>query len=288
MHLVRALFATAALLSLAMGTARADDADWAALAQRVAAHDPAGDLQASAGAEPPGYIFPLPERPALALLGSTWFAAKAGGQPLFVHLYYVPTSHTGTASEALFAQLRAAGYTNLDQPPPYPPPLRTQEPAQHMCPRDLRQPSIDVTIRQIDGLPALDLAITLHAESTLCRDAVLAPLLKARFPALTGIPDVVVHTRTSVPGLWTASPFITATVETSLAPRDAVAKFADRFSANGWSARTAIVNGETITQRFAYAAAMRNLEALIVFDRRGEGAYNLIVVLSDTGPAEAR
>ncbi len=288
MRVIRALFTTAALLSLVIGTARADDADWAALARRIAAHDSAGDLQASAGAEPPGYIFPLPERPALPVLGSTWFAAKAGEQPPFVHLYYGPTSHTGTASEALFAQLRAGGYTNLDQPPPYPPPLRTQEPAQHMCPRDLRRPSIDVTIRQIDGLPALDLAITLHAESTLCRDAVLAPLLKARFPELTGIPDIVVHTRTSVPGLLTTSPFISATVETSLAPRDAVAKIADRFSVKGWSARTAIVNGETITQRFAYAAAMRNLEAVIVFDRRGEGAYNLIVALNDTGPAEAR
>jgi hypothetical protein len=286
---LRALLALTALLSLATGTARADEPGWAALAQRIAAHDRYGDLSAALGAEPPGFVFPLSVRPALPVLGSTWFASKANEQPLFAHVYYAPTSHTGTASEALFAQLRAAGYTRVPDPYAFPTYAReTEQGLQHMCPRDLQRPAIDVTIGQIDGLPALDLAVSLHAESTLCRDAVVAPQVNAQMPALTGIPELSVRMRMGGPAFGGAPAFSSATVRTALPPADAVAKIAERFTAKGWNARAAVVAGETITQRFAFAGAVRRSEALLVFDRRGEGTYILMIALSDSAVPAVR
>lgn len=291
MRALRAFLATvSALLVLTTAIARADDRDWAALAQRLAARDLRGDLSVTLGAEPPGFVFPLSARPALPVLGATWFASSPNAPPLYAHIFYAPTAHTGTASEALFAELRAAGYTRLPDRSAFPSyPRQNPEATQQMCPRDLQRPAIDVTIEQFDGLPALDLTITARAESTLCRDAVVGPQISAHLPVLTGIPGVTVHPRIGeATPVSPAAPFSTATVETALAPVEAVAKFAEKFTANGWSARTPVVAGKTITQRFAFTGAVRRSEALLVLDRRGVGAYNLMIALTDTALPAAR
>lgn len=181
---LHALLATALVLG-STGIARAAD-PWAALAQRIAATDPRADLAITLGAEPPGFVFPLPARPALPVLGSLSLA-RNNAAPVLAHIYYAPTSHTGTAWEALGGGLAAAGYTRLretdDSLSPFDPARRVQ----HWCPHDLRRPSIDVAFDRVDGLPAMDITIRQHADSTACLDVLTAPIVKAHEPVLAGI-----------------------------------------------------------------------------------------------------
>jgi len=283
MRRLRTLWAVAVFLSMT-ATARAEGDPWTALAQRIAGNDPSAQLSTTLGAEPPGFVFPLPDRPALPVLGSTWFASAKNAQPVIAHIYYAPTSHTGTASESLFAQLRAAGYTRLPDDAVSSYGTSTAGRVQHMCPRDLQRPAIDVRIDRVDGLPAMDLEFRLHAESTSCRDAVVAPDINAHTPVLTGIPDVAYHGRMtpSGPAIEAYSPFLTGTVRTSLSPGEAVAKIAERFGAKGWTARPAVVADRMITQRFTFAGTVRRSEALLVFDRRAEGVYDVMIALTDS------
>jgi hypothetical protein len=284
MRRLHALIVAAAFFSVT-GTARAQGDAWAALAQRIVESDPSAQLSTTLGAEPPGFVFPLPVRPALPVLGSTWYAFAKNEQPVIAHIYYAPTSHTGTASESLFAQLSAAGYARLPDPERFPSfGESTEGRVQHMCPRDLRRPAIDVRIGRVDGLPAMDLELFLHAESTICRDAVVAPNVNAHMPVLTGIPGVAYRGRMASPGLSAAAlePFSTGTVRTSLSPGDAVAKIAEIFVAKGWTSRPAVVADQTITQRFTLAGTVRRSEALLVFDRRADGVYDVLIAFTDS------
>ena len=282
MRRMRMLFAAAAFLA-STGLARAEGDTWAALAQRIAATDRDAGFRVTLGAEPPGFVFPLPARPALAVLGSTWLARANDAPPPAAHVYYAPTSHTGSASEALFAQLAAAGYTKLSDPEErFTPFASTARRVVRMCPRDLRQPSVDVAIDRVDGLPAMDLEFRLHAESTICRDAVTVPETNAHMPVLTGISGVEFNARLMSLGLPERStPFATGTARTSLAAEDAVAKIAERFVAKGWTPSPAAVDGETITQRFTFSSAARRFDALLVFDRRAQGVYDVLLAFTD-------
>ncbi len=283
MRPLHALVAAAVFLSMP-ASARAEGDAWAALAQRIAGSDPYAQLSATLGAEPPGFVFPLPVQPVLPVLGSTWFASAKNEQPVIAHIYYAATSHTGTASESLFAQLNAAGYTRLPDPDRFAPSERSTEGrVQHMCPRDLQRPAIDVKIDRINGLPAMDVEFRLHAESTSCRDAVVEPDVIAHMPVFTAIPEVAFRSRMSpTPGVAFAAPFSTGTVRTSLAPAAAVAKFAERFVVKGWTAGPAVLTDQMITQRFTFAGTVRRLEALLVFDRRGDGVYDVLIAFTDS------
>ena len=281
MRALRTLLAAAALVSVAAAPVRAQDAGWAALAQRIAGHDPSADLSIVLGAEPPGFLFPLPERPLLPVLGSTYFASRKNAPPLLAHIYYAPTSHTGTASESLFAQLRAAGYTRVSSPNEVAPLFGGAGTVQHMCPRNLQQPAIDVTIKAVDGLPALDLAVTAPAETTLCHDGLVLPEQAASMPDLIGISGLAFRWRIGPPWISRPSPIATATVRTDLAPRDAVAKLAERFVAKGWQSREPTVTDQTITQRFTRAMTGRTIEALLALDRRAKGVYTVLLAFSD-------
>lgn len=281
MRRLQVLLAAGAFLA-STGLARAEDDTWAALARRIVMTDRYGSFSVTLGAEPPGFVFPLPARPALPLLGSTWLAEVKNGAPLAAHVYYAPTSHTGSASESLFPQLAAAGYTKLANPKDRFPSFTEGRRVVKMCPRDLRQPSVDVAIDRIDGLPAMDLEFRLHADSTDCRDAVTAPAIKSHTPVLTGIPGVAFTARLMTPEVVPRStPFSTGTARTSLSAEEAVAKIAERFAAKGWTAAPAVVAGEIITQRFTFASAARRFDTLLVFDRRAPGVYDVLFALTD-------
>jgi hypothetical protein len=277
---LRALLVTALVFGSA-GMARAAD-PWAALAQRIAATDPRADLAVTLGAEPRGFVFPLPARPALPVLGSLSLA-RNGAAPVLAHIYYTPTSHTGTAWEALLGALTAAGYTQLrdrdDSLSPFDPAQRVQR----WCPPDLRRPSIDVGFDRIDGLPAMDIEVQDHADATACRDAVTAPIAKAHEPVLAGIPGIELHGRMMQPGILDRGlmPFATATVQTSLAPKIAVEKMAERYVAKGWIAEPAAIGEDTTTQRFTLSTPVRRLTALLVLDRRAPNLYALMIAMTD-------
>ncbi len=79
-----------------------------------------------------------------------------------------------------------------------------------------------------------------------------------------------------------ATPFSTGTARTSLSAEDAVAKIAERFVAKGWTAAPAAVAGDTITQRFTFSSAARRFDALLAFDRRAQGVYDVLLAITDS------
>ncbi len=278
-------FVVTALFFGSAGIARAAD-PWAALAQRIAATDPRADLAVTLGAEPRGFVFPLAARPALPVLGSLSLA-RNGAAPVLAHIYYTPTSHTGTAWEALHDALTAAGYTQLRDRDISLSPFDPAQRVQHWCPHDLRRPSFDVGFARVDGLPAMDIEVRDHADATACRDAVTAPIVNAHEPALAGIPGIEFHGRMmQQPGLPERElmPFATATVQTSLAPKIAVEKLAERYVAKGWTAEPAAVGEDTTTQRFTLLTPVRRFTALLVLDRRAPNLYDLMIAVTDAPP----
>jgi hypothetical protein len=279
---MRPLFVLVAAAAF-MAPARADGADWAELAHRVAGADPFAQLQVTVGAEPPGFVFPLPARPALPVVGSTWFASPKNAPPEIAHVYYAPTSQTAPAAEALYAQLAAAGYTRLPDPNSMTAfDHSAYGPTRHMCPSDLRRPAVDVRIDNVDGLPAMDVEVHLHADTTSCRAAAVAPVLSAHAAKLTDIPGVAFRSRMSTVGTIAHSPYSTATVRTLLPASEAVAKIAERFVAKGWIARPPAVADRMITQRFELVEGVVRLDALLVFDRRAAGVYDVLIAVTDS------
>jgi hypothetical protein len=277
------LVAAAAIVALGSAPARGADGDWAELARRIAGADPSAQLRVTAGAEPPGFVFPLPARPALTVVGSTWFASQKNAPPEIAHVYYAPTAQTPRVAETLYAQLAAAGYTRLSDPS-YEPAFSHGEfgPARHMCPADLRRPAVDVRIENVGGLPAMDVELHLDAESTPCRTGAVAPIVSAHAAKLTDIPGVAFRSRMSTVGTISHSPYSTATVRTVLPASDAVAKIAERFVAKGWTPRPAAVTDRTITQRFELVEGAVRLDALLVFDRRAAGVYDVLIAVIDS------
>jgi hypothetical protein len=228
-------------------------------------------------------VFPVAVRPALPIVGSTWLASKKTGPPEVVRIYYAPAPQTRAASTALYAQLVAAGYRHRDNSE-Y---VNANDAfeygtAEHMCPADLRRPAIDLTTSTVDGRPALDVQVRLHAASTPCRPAAVGPRLSAHAAELTDIPGVTFRDRLMTADAVPASPYSTGTVRTALPARDAVAKIAERFAAKGWTARPAAVGDDTITQRFELVEAPYRWEALLVFDRLADGAYEVLIAITDS------
>jgi hypothetical protein len=232
-------------------------------------------------------VFPLPVRPALPIVGSTWFASKQNAPPEIVHIYYAPASRTRAAWAALYSQLVDAGYRRRDSSE-YGSDAGDYGPAEHMCPADLRRPAIDLMMSTVDRLPAMDIQIRLHAASTSCGRAAAGPRLNAHAAELADIPGMTFVERVMTADAVPASPYSTGTVRTALPARDAVAKFAERFVAKGWVARPASVGDDMITQRFELADAPYRWEALLVFDRRADGLYEVLIAITDVSQPSSR
>jgi hypothetical protein len=185
----------------------------------------------------------------------------------------------------LDAQLSAAGYARSPDDE-YANPFDGGDygPTRHMCPSDLRRAAIDVKVETVDGLPAMDLQFQLHATSTPCRSAAVTPRLSSHEANLTDIPGVAFRARlapvASVP--QSRSPYSTATVRTALPAREAVEKIAERFTAKGWTAQPATVAEQMITQRFELVQAPYRWDALLVFDRRADGVYDVLIAVTDS------
>lgn len=282
MRALGALLAAAAIVSTAPGPARAEGGGWAELTRRIAGADPFAQMRVTAGAEPPGFVFPVSVRPALPIVGSTWLPSKKNAPPQVVRIYYAPASQTRAVSTALYAQLVAAGYRRRDSSEYVATDAFDYGTAEHMCPADLRRPAIDLTTSTVDGRPALDVQVRLHAASTSCRPAAAGPRLSAHEPELTGIPGVTFVNRLMTVDAVPASPYATGTARTASPARDAVALIAERFGAKGWTARPAAVGDDTITQRFELVEAPYRWEALLVFDRLADGAYEVLVAITDS------
>ena len=279
MRALGALAAAVALVALSSAPVRADGGGWADLARRIAGADPFAQLHVTVGAEPPGFVFPLTVRPALPIVGSTWFASKKNGPPDVARIYYAPASQTRAAWTALYAQLVDAGYRRVDSE--YVSTYDDFGPAERMCPADLRRPAIDLKMSTVDGVPAIDVQVRQHAASTSCRSAAVGPRFSAHAAPLDDIPGVTFRNRLMTADAVPASPYSTGTVRTALPARDAVAKIAERFVAKGWVARPAAGTDDMITQHFELVEAPYRWDALLVFDRRADGLYEVLIAISD-------
>lgn len=262
-----ALLAIGALAAGSPSPARAA-ASWADLTRRIAASHPYIARNVVLGAEPPLFVFPLGARPALPLLGSTYFLIVPGA-PQGVHLYYAPTPKTTAAVERLVAALRAARYTEMPDsgyPNGF---VGDDRPERTWCPADLRDPQIRLAVDTVDGVPALDLEFASDAGDTTCgRDEVDAAAAGAQLPALAGIPGLQIYAGRRGTESREASLESTAVIRTSLSPADALAKLAERFTANGWSARPPVADGTTLVQHFSRTDRLRRWNALLVFEPR--------------------
>jgi hypothetical protein len=283
MPALRVLVVAAAIVSQASAPACAAGGGWPDLARRIAGGEPVAQMRVTVGAEPPAFVFPVPARPALRIVGSTWFASGTNAPPEIAHIYYAPASRTRAAWDALYSQLVAAGYRRREHSD-YVSPVDPGDDgvAEHMCPADLRRPALDLAMSTVDGLPALDVQIRLHAASTSCRSVAMAPRLDAHAAVLSDIPGLTFSNRLMTTDAVQASPYSTGTVRTALPARDAVAKIAERFVAKGWAARPASVGDDTITQRFELVETTYRWDALLVFDRRADGLYEVVIAIADS------
>ena len=282
----RSVFALIVVLvvtwSIAHGTARparAEASDWPGLTRRIAASHPFGALNATLGAEPPGFAFPLNARPALKVLGSTWLVVVRGG-PERVHVYYAPTPRTTAATTALVAKLKAAGYAQIPEsgfPNGF---VGEYEPVHVWCPAQRRRPEIRLNVETVDGVPALDVQVYSYASSSVCGFGALEGQgAGSPIPALGSIPGLTIYARTRSTETTGDSLGSLAVIRTTLPAAEAVAKLADRFTAKGWTARSPVVDGTTILQHFARTDASRRWDALLLFEPRngGDNVYNAVL-----------
>ncbi len=257
--------------SLAAGTARpahAAGSDWAGLARRIAASHPFVPSNVTLGAEPPGFAFPLNARPALPVLGSTWLIVIRGG-PEAVHVYYAPTPRTTVATGALVAKLKAAGYAQIPEsgfPDGF---VGEYGPAQIWCSAQRKGTEIEMNVENVDGVPALD--VKFYSGSSRCGGALDGGGTGPSLPALGNIAGLTIYPRTRSTEAGGNSLGSLAQIRTTLPAAEAFAKLAEHFTAKGWTARSAVVDGTTILQHFARTEGSRRWDALLLFAPRSDG-----------------
>ena len=242
--------------------------NWADLTRRIAASQPNLPLNVVLGAEPPLFVFPLNARPALPVLGSTYFLVVPGA-PQGVQIYYAPTPKTTAAVDALVAKLRASHYVEIPRSGFANAFVGDDGADRVWCPADLLGPQITVSVETVGGAPALDLSFQSYANNTSCsRGALDAKFDNSQLPALARIPGLEIFPRLRGTESRENSLTSVAIVRTSLAPAEAVARLAERFTAKGWAAGAPLADGSAIVQRFSRTDALRRWNALLVFEPR--------------------
>jgi hypothetical protein len=256
--------------ALSAGSPRAARAagNWADFARRIAASQPNLPRNVVLGAEPPAFVFPLDARPALPVVGSTYFLLVAGA-PQGVHIYYAPTPKTTVAVDTLVAKLRAAHYVEIPRSG-FPNGFVGDDGADHVwCPASLLGPQITLSVETVGGAPALDMSFQSYASNTSCsRGALDAKFDNSQLPVLARIPGLEVFPRLRGSESRENSLTSVAIVRTSLAPAEAVAKLAERFTAKGWTARPPLADGSAIVQHFSRTDALRRWNVVLVFEPR--------------------
>jgi hypothetical protein len=277
--LVVALIVASSLALGAVRPAHAAGSDWPALARRIAASHPFAPANVALGAEPPGFAFLPNARPALKVLGSTWPIVLRGG-PESVHVYYAPSPRTTAAAAALVAKLEAAGYAQIPEtgfPDGF---VGEYGPVHFWCPAQRRGATILINVENVDGMPALDVQFFSYASTSLC--SLRAPDVhgaRSPVPALGNIPGLTIYARTRMTEAGGGALGSVAMIRTMLPAAEAVAKLAERFTANGWTARTPVVDGTTIVQHFARTEASRRWDALLLFEPHSDGDHLYDAVL---------
>ncbi len=265
---VAALLVALALPFALVQPARAEGS-WSDLTYRIVASRPNGPFNVVLGAEPPGFVFPLNARPALAVLGSTWYIVVPHGEPVGVHVFYAPGPRTTAAVDALVAKLKAANYAQIPEsgfPNGF---VGEYGPVHTWCPTDLKRPSIALNVENVGGVPALDIAFSAYAGSSTCSfGAREVRGADSPVPALGGIPGLQIYLQMRTTESSENSLGSFAVIRTALPAAAAVAKLAERFTAQEWTARAPVVDGATVLQHFSRVEGSSRWNALLLFEPR--------------------
>jgi hypothetical protein len=279
-----AFVALPCFLALGAASTSADDPRWPALARRIANADPWRTVALVAGAEPPGVPFPLPSRPSLPLVGSTWSAPGSAAFPQVVHYYYAPSPQADAVAKTLAAKLAAAGYARMSPNGYLNGFVGDDRGFERWCSRALRGRSADIHRTTVESVPALDIRVAMTSGSWRC---IAGPEEDTPIPALGNISGLRIAAGMRASGGEGNTLESAATVRTALPAADAFAALAARFTARGWQARPAVVDASTTVEHFSRVGNGRRWDALLELEHRGNGVYDasLLVTNGAVGPA---
>jgi hypothetical protein len=273
---VRSLIAAVALAvagsaaALAAGDGRSD------LAHRVAGatSSSAAFQRVAYGALPPGFALPSPA-PRLAILGSSWVAGT--NPPEGVRVYYKPSPATATELVALDAALKqrgyrrvsASGFANLF--------VGDDGTTQRWCPSDYA-PALFLTTVTVGAQHALDVGVMPSSAEPCTTAARAQPTAAAPLPALGNIPGIAVDapSRAVQPGRIES----TAVLRSALLASSVLARLAARIEAAGWRGEPAVVEGESLQQRFTRADRSSAWTLDLRLDERAPQTYDATIVAS--------
>ncbi len=263
-----AIVAVASVAPLAVAAAPSD------LVQRVAAAGGPPGLRLAYGTLPPGFTLPNPV-PKLPLLGSSWLAGT--NPPDGVRIYYRPSTATNAEAVAFEASLRKRGYVR-GTPSGFPNLFVGDDgPTQRWCPADYG-PVLFVTIVGRGTQRALDVDVLRASATAACASAgrLSGPGAGAALPVLGDVPGLAIDApaRSSTPRRIES----TAIIRSSLLASDVLARLAARIEASGWRGEPAVLEGETMQQRFARADRATGWVLDLRVNEREPGVYDAALV----------
>lgn len=261
------------IMALTPGTVRPASAEgmWADLTDRIVSALPRGPHKALSGRVPAGFVFPLGLRPDLPVIGATWFDLLPG-TPQHVHVYFAPTPRTTGAVETLVASLKAAHYVKTAAYGFANAFVEDSGLQQTWCSGDGKGHSVQFGVQDVDGVAALDMQFSASGSGacdsrwrTGSADDVPAPVLGG----IRGI-DVFPGMRGTENRERSFGAF--AVIRTALPAADALAKLAERFTAQRWTARAPVAAGTTLLQHFSRVDGSVRWNALLILQPRDGSA----------------
>jgi hypothetical protein len=263
------VFTALLVLAFSAGTARpaSAEATWADLTRRIVMDGPRGPYNVVAGGVPAGFSFPANVRPALPIVGAVWFDLLPG-TPQHVHVYFAATQRTTEAVKTLIERLRAAHFTKSTQWGYVNAFITDTKRDETWCSEQQKGYTVQFGVRDVAGVPALD--IQFSASGMLACGPGAGPLggIEIPAPVLSSIPgmEIFAGLRGTESGEHSLGSF--AVIRTSLSPTDALAKLAERFTADGWTARPPVPAGATVLQHFSRVRGPFRWSALLVLEPR--------------------
>lgn len=274
--MIRSLGVFTALLvipavSLAAVHPASAEGTWADLTRRIVTSRWSGSYNVVAGGVPAGFAFPLDLRPALPIVGATWFDLLPD-TPQHVHVFFAPTPRTTGAVETLVSHLNAAHYVKTTRSGFANAFVDDSRADQTWCSGDGKGHSVEFGVQNLDGVPALDMQFSASGNSACDPRWSTGLANDVPAPVLGGIPgmDVFPALRGSESSERSLGAF--AVLRTALPASEAFAKLAERFTSMGWTARPPVAAGTTLLQHFSRAGGSVRWSALLLLEPRDGSA----------------
>jgi hypothetical protein len=284
--MIRRLVGLTAFLVLALSavTVRPAIADpaWADLTRRMVMDGPRGPYNVVAGGVPAGFSFPANVRPALPIVGTVWFDLLPG-TPQHVHVYFAATPRTADAVATLIERLRAAHFSKSTQDGYVNAFVTDGNRRETWCSDTHAGYTVQFGVRDVDGVPALDIQFSASGNFACGSGMRYAGGVEPPAPVLSAIPGMTITAGVRGSESREHSLASAAVVRTSLSTADALAKLAERFTAEGWTARPPVPAGAALLQHFSRTSGSFRWTALLVLQPRA-GSPTLYDAALDLAP----